>query len=117
MGLFQPSVEENRRDQGLQRVDQQRALGTSAALFFALPEAQIPANVQLPRRAYQSSCTHDVGPQLGQVALRVLRKTAIQLLADNESQDGISQELKLFIVPREVRIFLGRCIFRFASKR
>src|SRR5579863_3689761 len=56
------------------------------------------ADVQLARRMEQASGADDVGAHLGELPLLILGKAAKQLLADDEGEHGIAQELHLLVV-------------------
>src|SRR6266849_1054970 len=105
-----------------QRVHQQSGFIAAAALLFAAAQAQIVADLELLGHAQQVPLPNQMRAQFRKMSFVKSREATEQRLGSNQAQDGISQELELFVITptdgcigRSQRLHLAR--LRTVSKR
>ena len=93
-----PAVQVNSRDDRFERVHQQGFLGTAAAHLLAASEIEETAEIDPPRHAVQMGGTHQVSLLARELAFGRFGEAPHQGLRDQKAQDGIAQELQLFVI-------------------
>ena len=90
-------------------------LAAPAAAFFALAQAEILSDLQLPRWTKQVAGADQVRAQLGQFSFLIFGKAPKKFLADNETQHGVAQKFHLLVIGGRSGSPPGR-ILRFLSR-
>ena len=101
-------VEEDRAEERLERVGEQRFQAASAPARDALAEVQVAAEVELLRELRKRVGVDHRRPRLGQLAFARSGVVLVQILGGDELQDGIAQVLESLVVARrQVRALIG----------
>src|SRR5437660_2585944 len=95
-GGLESSVQVDGRDQRFKDVRQQ-AGGNGSMQMHALAQEQEIPQVQIAANSGAGPAADHGRLNLGEVALLVFRKAIIKLLADDQSQHGVAQELHALI--------------------
>ena len=107
LGGQKPAVQENRAENGLQRVGQERVALPAALGFLALAEQQVLVQAQGAGRVGQAFFLDQAGPDSGHLPLGGLRKAPVDLLADAQLQHGVAEELQPLVVLAGVFSLIG----------
>ena len=79
----------------------------AAALSFTTTDEQILPQAKLDGEAGQGLGLHQSRPQAGEISLTHFREAMVKVLADDEIQYSVAQELQaLVILQREIRVFV-----------
>ena len=90
----EPRVNVHRAEHGFHDVGEHRGTDPPPGFFLTLPEEDVAAEIQPLRDTRQVRLADDAGAQFGQFALWRIRVSLVQMVADDEVQHGIPQQLK-----------------------
>jgi hypothetical protein len=103
----EPTVEVDRREDRLERVGEDRWLGAAARLLLALAEHHPLADAELAGDLAQAGLAHDLGAGHAELAFPELRIPRHQLVAHDQVEDRVAQELEPLIVEMLPLFFVG----------
>ena len=112
--LVKPGLEEDSTQQRLQRVGHQALLVPAATALFTAPQEQTTTNLQFHGQQSQAPFTDHLGPQAAQLPFRQERKSAIESLANRQTEGRIAKELQTLVVWKAFRLFVA---VRFVGQR
>jgi hypothetical protein len=93
------AVEEDRRDDRLEQVGEQRVLLPPSGLLLADTQEDGIPHLEQARSRRQARRADQVGAHLRERSLVELREVAEEQVADDEPEHGIAQELERLVVP------------------
>src|SRR5215813_3914018 len=94
----QATIEINGRHDSLIGISENCGFVTPARLLFAAAEPQIVAETQAASRTLQGTSVHDSSSAFGKLAFGPTREIREQVLASEEFENRIAEELEAFVV-------------------
>src|SRR5262249_9756581 len=96
--LFNSAVEVDRAEHSLECIDEERLLGSSSGLFFALPQIQVAAQMNPLRVFDQIRGTHEESFQFRKLALAESGMRLKKKVGDQKAQNRIAEKFELFVI-------------------
>ena len=97
-GGVEAAIEVEGGDDGFEGVGEQGGLAAAAALFFAATEAEERAEVDAGGDLAEVAAADEGGAETGQFALAGGGEATEEGFGDDEAEDGVADELELFVV-------------------
>ena len=98
LSRIRAQIQVNGADQRLKDRTQGGRTRASAALFLAVPELEVRAEIQLQRHARQRLAAHEGGTQVGEVAFLLQRKEVVEPFAHQVAQHRVAEKLQPLVV-------------------
>lgn len=95
---YGPPVEVDRSAQGLETIGENRRPRMPPRTKFSGAKLQVVAKLQHSRDCRQGFPSYERGPEAAQLALGGLRKTLVQCIRDDQSENRVAEKLQPFIV-------------------
>jgi hypothetical protein len=97
-GGIEAAIEVEGGDDGFESVGEKGGLAAAAALFFAATETEERAQVDAGGDLAQVAATDEGGAETSQFALAGGREAMEERFGDDEAENSVAYELKLFVV-------------------
>src|SRR5262245_13016562 len=97
-GLINSAIKIDRAKNRFQSIHQQRLLHAPAGLFLAPPQLQVDAQTNLFGILHKIRRTYEEALQFRKLSLCQIRMGSEEVVADQKSQNRVTEELKLFVV-------------------
>ena len=89
-------------------IHQQRAFAAPAGFLLAAAEQEITPKLEALRHLHQMLRADQVGAELGEPALTMVREAGKELPAGDEREHGVAEELELLVMADGVRLLAGK---------